>query len=43
MNDTNLFSIDVDAHLRKAASHTFGSAAHYPVELGGIENHFLLN
>lgn len=28
-----LFSIDVDAHLKKAASHTFGSPAHYPVEL----------
>lgn len=31
--NTNLFSIDVDAHLKKAASHTFGSASHYPVEL----------
>jgi hypothetical protein len=29
----SIFSIDVEAHLRKAASHTFGSAAHYPVEL----------
>jgi len=28
-----IFSIDVDAHLKKAASHTFGSPAHYPVEL----------
>ncbi|MCP4153374.1 MAG: hypothetical protein GY757_36945 [bacterium] len=28
-----LFSIDVDAHLNKAAAHTFGSASHYPVEL----------
>lgn len=28
-----LFSIDVDAHLRKAASHTFSSPGHYPVEL----------
>lgn len=28
-----LFSIDVDAHLTKAATHTFGSTAHYPVEL----------
>jgi len=28
-----LFSIDVDAHLKKAASHTFGSPSHYPVEL----------
>ncbi|MCP5050555.1 MAG: hypothetical protein GY940_25550, partial [bacterium] len=32
-NYSRLFSIDVDAHLRKAASHTFGSSAHYPVEL----------
>jgi len=31
--DTRIFSIDVDAHLKKAASHTFGSPAHYPVEL----------
>jgi len=30
---SNLFSIDVDAHLKKAASYTFGSSAHYPVEL----------
>lgn len=29
----SLFSIDVDAHLKKAASHTFGSSSHYPVEL----------
>ena len=29
----HLFSIDVDAHLKKAASHTFGSPSHYPVEL----------
>lgn len=29
----NLFSIDVEAHLKKAASHTFGSPSHYPVEL----------
>jgi hypothetical protein len=29
----SIFSIDVEAHLKKAASHTFGSAAHYPVEL----------
>lgn len=29
----NLFSIDVEAHLKKAASHTFGSLSHYPVEL----------
>jgi hypothetical protein len=28
-----LFSIDVEAHLKKAASHTFGSHSHYPVEL----------
>jgi hypothetical protein len=33
MSTHNLFSIDVDAHLKKAASHTFGSHAHYPVEL----------
>src|SRR5512137_1616883 len=38
MNDNNstagnLFSIDVEAHLKKAASHTFGSPSHYPVEL----------
>ncbi|MCU0288987.1 MAG: hypothetical protein MUF15_21655 [Acidobacteria bacterium] len=38
MNDNhtishNLFSIDVEAHLQKAASHTFGSSSHYPVEL----------
>ena len=33
MTETNLFSIDVEAHLRKAASHTFGTAEHYPVEL----------
>ncbi len=32
MTDT-LFSIDVDAHLKKAATHTFGSASHFPVEL----------
>ncbi|MDQ1355168.1 MAG: hypothetical protein QG657_5478 [Acidobacteriota bacterium] len=30
---SNLFSIDVEAHLKKAASHTFGSSSHYPVEL----------
>lgn len=30
---SNLFSIDVEAHLNKAASYTFGSSAHYPVEL----------
>jgi hypothetical protein len=30
---SNLFSIDVEAHLKKAASYTFGSSAHYPVEL----------
>lgn len=29
----HLFSIDVEAHLRKAASHTFSSPSHYPVEL----------
>lgn len=29
----HLFSIDVEAHLKKAASHTFGSPSHYPVEL----------
>ncbi len=29
----SLFSIDVDAHLKKAATHTFGSPSHYPVEL----------
>lgn len=29
----SIFSIDVEAHLKKSASHTFGSAAHYPVEL----------
>jgi hypothetical protein len=28
-----LLSIDVDAHLQKLAAHTFGSRAHYPVEL----------
>jgi len=28
-----LFSIDTEAHLKKAASHTFGSPSHYPVEL----------
>jgi hypothetical protein len=33
MTPSNLFSIDVDAHLKKAASHTFGSPSHYPVEL----------
>jgi hypothetical protein len=34
MNPGNsIFSIDVDAHLKKAASYTFGSSAHYPVEL----------
>ena len=33
--NTTLFSIDVDAHLKKAASHTFGSPSHYPVELDG--------
>ncbi len=38
MNDNNsttgnLFSIDVEAHLKMAASHTFGSPSHYPVEL----------
>ncbi len=33
MSPSNLFSIDVDAHLKKAASHTFGSPSHYPVEL----------
>jgi hypothetical protein len=33
MSPSNLFSIDVDAHLKKAASHTFGSSSHYPVEL----------
>lgn len=32
-NGAGLFSIDVDAHLKKAASHTFGSPSHYPVEL----------
>jgi uncharacterized protein (DUF2384 family) len=32
-NQQQLFSIDVEAHLKKAASHTFGSPAHYPVEL----------
>ena len=32
MSPSNLFSIDVDAHLKKAASHTFGSPSHYPVE-----------
>lgn len=31
-NDT-IFSIDVDAHLEKTASHFFGSAGHYPVEM----------
>lgn len=31
--NSSLFSIDVDAHLKKAASHTFGSSSHYPVEL----------
>ncbi len=30
---SNLFSIDVEAHLKKAAAYTFGSSAHYPVEL----------
>jgi len=33
MSPSRLFSIDVDAHLKKAASHTFGSSSHYPVEL----------
>jgi hypothetical protein len=33
MSPSHLFSIDVDAHLKKAASHTFGSPSHYPVEL----------
>ncbi|MCP4218808.1 MAG: hypothetical protein GY765_29520, partial [bacterium] len=33
MNSGTLFSIDVDAHLQKAASHTFGSPSHFPVEL----------
>lgn len=34
MNENKtIFSIDVDAHLEKAASHYFGSAGHYPVEL----------
>ncbi|MCP5049507.1 MAG: hypothetical protein GY940_20215, partial [bacterium] len=33
MNSQTLFSIDVDAHLKKAASFTFGSSSHYPVEL----------
>ena len=32
-SNPQLFSIDVEAHLSKAASHTFGSSAHYPVEL----------
>ncbi|MCP5107428.1 MAG: hypothetical protein GY950_28835, partial [bacterium] len=31
--NNTLFSIDVDSHLRSAATHTFGSPAHYPVEL----------
>jgi hypothetical protein len=31
--NSSLFSIDVEAHLKKAASHTFGSPSHYPVEL----------
>jgi hypothetical protein len=31
--DNSIFSIDVEEHLKKAASHTFGSSAHYPVEL----------
>jgi hypothetical protein len=33
MNPANLFSIDVKAHLSKAASHTFGAPGHWPVEL----------
>jgi len=33
MTETNLFSIDVEAHLRKAASHSFGTSEHYPVEI----------
>ncbi len=33
MSPSELFSIDVDAHLKKAATHTFGSPSHYPVEL----------
>ena len=30
---TGLLSIDVAAHLKKLAAHTFGSRSHYPVEL----------
>ncbi len=33
MSNHNLFSIDVNSHLKKAATHTFGSPSHYPVEL----------
>ena len=33
MSNYNLFSIDVSSHLKKAATHTFGSSSHYPVEL----------
>lgn len=33
MSNGNFFSIDVDAHLKKAAAYTFGSSSHFPVEL----------
>lgn len=33
MSNYNLFSIDISSHLKKAATHTFGSSSHYPVEL----------
>lgn len=32
-NSSGLFSIDVDAHLKKAAAYTFGSPSHFPVEM----------
>jgi hypothetical protein len=33
MKTNDLFSIDVDSHLKSVATHTFGSPSHYPVEL----------
>jgi len=33
VSNNDLFSIDVNSHLEKAAKHTFGSSSHYPVEL----------
>ena len=50
MKDSNLFSIDVDSHLKSVATHTFSSLSHYPVELvraalkrGASQVHVLLN